>query len=886
MGECRTACGLIASACTVLLLIISCSSIVNHLYYEPSDKHIAVIGSGFSGLASACYLRQRGYQVTVFEKNSRPGGRANVLETEGFKFDMGPSWYWMPDVFDSFFGDFNYEPKYNLHRLDPSYAMYWDKHGDNLTLLADDIEERKKVFEAMEPGSGAKVDQFLEESRWKYEVGMGQYVQRPGHSFFEMWDVPFRAPSLFLELIYTQRDYVAKFLNHPRLKILLEWPVLFLGASPQGIPQLYSLMNWAEWGLGTHYPLPGGMYAIVEAMYEVATGMGVNFAFDSEIHKLNIDRQGLITSVETSDSVITVDGVINSADYHWVEQNLLPPEYRRYSESMWDNQVFSPACYLYYLGFDMMLPGVEHHTFFFHEGLEQQYDEIYTTHEWPEDPVFYVNAPSKIDSDTAPEGHEAVMVLIPVSPNLHTQDNQETRDHYLEHVLNRMESVLDIELHSHLVLNVSFAHNDFKDTYHGYKGNAFGLANTLFQTWMLKPKMQSLINNLIFVGQLTAPGPGVPPSLISGRMGATMIHENLSNPSNIIFTSILLGPFTILIYLFFKRAYTHRSDIERCYEVCRQLHMSHGLSYYVSTLLLPEHQRKYVFALYGLTRTADEIVDDMTRTEEEMTKELNAFRSDFFHSLKTGEPAKHPVNRAAVDTAQQLNLHPDLFRRFFASMEMDIKNPLYFKTMDELLTYMDGSAAVIGEFMLPVLVGTDFYIHPENYADHRQLILTARALGNAFQLTNFCRDVAEDVDRGRVYLPLDVLEENKVSLESVKAKKMTPKFGKVIEQCLLLCDKWYEEGDSGIELLAKYSDIVASCIGASHKLYSGISSVIRANGNDVFKKRCRVSMNEKLGVLRPHLKLGMVPDICEMLLHHTYLRITGSKPNTPPPVVV
>merc|ERR1719450_906420 len=254
-----------------------------------------------------------------------------------------------------------------------------------------------------------------------------------------------------------------------------------------------------------------------------------------------------------------------------------------------------------------------------------------------------------------------------------------------------MENVLDLELRSHMIMNQSFAHNDFKDLYHSYKGNAFGLANTLFQTWMLKPKMQSKISNFIFVGQLTAPGPGVPPSLISGRMGAEIIDYNLrfGNRDLILSSLFLTWIVAVVTYIYF---FSQKTDLEKCYEICRQLHMSHGLSYYVSTLLLPASQRKHVFALYGLTRTADEIVDDMTRSEEEMTKELDYFRNDFFTSLKSGKPAKHPVNRAAVATALELNLNASQFHRFFNAMATDIKQPLSFTSMDELLTYMDGSA--------------------------------------------------------------------------------------------------------------------------------------------------------------------------------------------------
>jgi len=324
--------------------------------------------------------------------------------------------------------------------------------------------------------------------------------------------------------------------------------------------------------------------------------------------------------------------------------------------------------------------------------------------------------------------------------------------------------------------------------------------------------------------------------------------------------------------------------------------MSHGVSYYTSTLLLPKHLQDHVYALYGLTRTADEIVDDMTRNTEEMIKDLDAFEKDFFDSFDNAKKikangggagsivAKHPVNRAAVATAVHLNLKRGMFVRFFRSMRMDIEQPLYMQTMEECIDYMDGSAAVIGEFMLPALVGEEFYVHPEKYPDHEDLIRTARALGNAFQLTNFCRDVDEDLDRKRVYLPLKLLKKFNVSLEDLEKREMTPELKAAVEHCLKTCDEWYKEAELGIELLAKYSDLAGSCIAASHKLYSGITHEIRKSDYAIFTKRCRVPMKDKLKILRGRLSFSIIPQIVEVITHHLWIRFTNGKPLVPPPI--
>ena len=480
-------------------------------------KQIIVIGAGFSGLASAALIAKEGYNVTILEKNDQPGGRARIWEKDGFRFDMGPSWYWMPDIFENYFSLFGKKACdfYRLKRLDPGYRIYFGK--DDAIDVPAEMDDLEALFENTEPGSSKKLREFLAQAAIKYSFGMGEYVFKPSHSPLEYLDLNLLRKSFSLQLLTSMSSHVRKYFNHPKLIQLLEFPVLFLGATPQNTPALYSMMNYADLKLGTWYPM-GGMNEIVKAMVNIARELGVEMYLDTEVTRVNIESD-YIRSVSTTKGDYPADMVIAGADYEYVDQHLLDEPFRNYDKKYWNSRTLSPSCLIWYIGINKKIKGIQHHNLFFDEDFEQHANDIYTDPKWPEKPLFYVCCSSKTDSTVAPENGENLFSLMPIAPGI--EDSDHIREQYFDLMMNRFEAITGESIRNSVILKRSYALNDFKADYYSFKGNAYGLANTLRQTAFLKPAMQAKkVKNLLYTGQLTVPGPGVPPAIISGQIVA------------------------------------------------------------------------------------------------------------------------------------------------------------------------------------------------------------------------------------------------------------------------------------------------------------------------------------------------------------------------------
>jgi phytoene desaturase len=481
------------------------------------SKRIVVVGAGFAGLSTACVLAKGGFKVTVLEKNDQPGGRARVWEQDGFKFDMGPSWYWMPDVFENFFALFGKRPQdfYRLKRLDPSYRVYFGRDDVlDVPALMPDLES---LFEKIEPGSALQLREFLKQAAYKYKVGMGKYVYKPSHSIKEFISFKLIRKSFGMQLFGNMNSHLRGYFKDTKLLKLLEFPVLFLGAAPQNTPAMYSLMNYADIVLGTWYPT-GGMGEIVKAMVNVAEGLGVNIRLDTEVIKIEaISKKA--NGVLTNKGTFEADFVIAGADYEYVDKHLLDKPYRNYDTKYWDSRSMSPSCLLFYIGLNKKIAGVQHHNLFFDEDFEQHAKEIYDTPKWPDKPLFYVCCPSKTDDSVAPAGCENLFFLMPLAAGL--EDSEALREQYFEVLINRFEKITGENIKDNIIVKRSYAMADFEADYYSFKGNAYGLANTLRQTAFLKPAMRNKhLENLLYTGQLTVPGPGVPPAIISGQVAA------------------------------------------------------------------------------------------------------------------------------------------------------------------------------------------------------------------------------------------------------------------------------------------------------------------------------------------------------------------------------
>lgn len=486
---------------------------------------IAIIGSGFSGLSTAAYSAKAGNEVHVFEKHSQAGGRARQFKTENeYTFDMGPSWYWMPDIIESFFADFETKTSnfFELKGLDPQFEMVFSDEKLSVPKSFDDL---KILFEKIESGSGQKLEKFMKSARYKYEVGMQDFVNKPCYNWMEFMSPKIARSALKLDLLTNFRTYVSKYFSNPKLKALMEFPVIFLGASPKEISALYSLMNYGGYVLGTHYPM-GGFYQLVLAMKKVAEAQGVIFHFDSAVEKINVEN-GKVSSLQINGQVQYFDAVIASSDYYHTE-SLLPEQYRNYDEEYWKSRTFAPSCLIYYLGFSERIPNLQHHTLFFEHDFDEHISSIYEEKKWPEKPLFYACCPSKTDPNVAPKGHENIFLLMPIATGL--KEEETYREKYFHEMIQRLEKHTGTSnLLSKIDYKRSYCAQDFYKDYNAYQGNAYGLANTLKQTAVLKPKIRNKkLKNLFYAGQLTVPGPGVPPSIISGKIVAKEVN-NLKN---------------------------------------------------------------------------------------------------------------------------------------------------------------------------------------------------------------------------------------------------------------------------------------------------------------------------------------------------------------------
>ena len=484
-------------------------------------KKIKIIGSGFSSLAAACYLAKEGNEVTVFEKNATIGGRARQLKKEGFTFDIGPTWYWMPDVFERFFSDFNKKPSdyYELTKLSPAYQVYFGIK--DFVIIADNLPEIITTFEAIEKGSGKKLEAFMTVAQSNYSIAIKDLVYRPGVSPMELISVEtaLKVNQFFGNI---SKDIRKRFTNTKLIQIL-EFPVLFLGAKPSDTPSFYSFMNFADFGLGTWHP-KNGMYSVILAMEKLAKELGVVIQTNANIEKINVDN-GKANAIIVNGEIIYGDIILSGADYHHTE-TLLDKKYRAYSEKYWGNRTFAPSSLLFYVGFDKKIENVEHHSLFFDVDFDVHACDIYDTPRWPDEPLFYASFPSKTDSNAAPDGKEAGIFLIPIAPGL--EDTHALREQYFEKIITRFEKLTQHSVKNNVIFKESFCVNDFVKDYNSYKGNAYGLANTLLQTAFLRPKLKSKkVQNLYFTGQLTVPGPGVPPALISGKLVAELIEKNI-----------------------------------------------------------------------------------------------------------------------------------------------------------------------------------------------------------------------------------------------------------------------------------------------------------------------------------------------------------------------
>lgn len=1024
------------SLATVMASPIQAAKPANTSESVSYSKHVAVIGAGFSGLTAACELRRLGYDVTVFEKHDQVGGRARTFTSpEGFSFDMGPSWYWMPGIFDHIFARYGrtVEEFYNITLLDPAYRI---ELPNNRTVDVPGTYEGLVEFakaETIRDGHSnsdeveLSMELFFSEAKEKFDQGVYNFIWKPMVSVTELFDIELIRAGLELDMFSGFSAHLAKYTSNKLMHLILKWPVIFIGADPQDAASMYSLMTFAGHAQGTWYP-DGGLSAPGDALASIARDLGVQFRLNSDVTEFVFSGRNpdtLTAICVKGDSCTPVDAVVASGDYHHIEQHLLPQRLRQYDTSFWDRQIMSPSCLLYYIGFNTSLPGVLHHTFFFEEDIDDHLRSVFDSE--PVDgyyptPTFYASATSKTDRMTLPpdlrnQNGETVFILVPVHPKLNGSDTNVVREELLIQILDRIETRISkhcttssnssvcrgVHLNDSIIYQRSYGPSDFESDHYAFRGNAFGLANTLTQSLVLKPSIESKVANMVFAGHLTSPGPGVPPSLVSGVVAALVLNSKLDKDvtQSVVMSSLVEACHTfsessiglVLCWLFiaaFTIAWILVPIIEwlaavafhlivpparkspfstssspweiltrsRSYLKSIELMYRHGRTYFCAATLMEPRCFVDTSAMYAIFRVSDDFVDnddERLRADEvdgstgqiapgkfalgasERGQKLNVFMKDFWEcwwiangkgpdgksvgleSRMTIEDVyrKHPVLPAVIESGVICGYTDDLFIRFFRAMKSDTTTEtklgkdelnLLFKqnknipkvdacdyvyvgkacrSKEEMLDYMDGSAAVIGDFMLPLLVPipeadgapetTKRRLHAMNIRE--KALSHARSLGNAFQLTNFIRDIHEDTFIARQYIPTDRCAAHGIcgkprevvtkpggegESSNIKQKCFVgfpltfsdhtdfkgekgiyeyPGFVPLIEEMLNLAEMYYTDSDIGTEMLPGRTRGV---IKVARKAYSAIHDKIREGDYKIYDKRFKVPLRGKL----------------------------------------
>lgn len=486
------------------------------------SMNIAVIGAGFGGLSVAALLAKDGHTVKVFEQLDQPGGKAILYKTKGFTFDMGPSWYLMPEVFERFFGEFGKKSAdyYRLEKLDPQYRVYYPD-GERADITPR-IKETKAYFESVEPGAGAALTEYLKAAKAKYYIALDHFLYRNLDGMGDVLTKELIIAGLKLNVWQSMEAYVSRYFKSEKLKQILMYNLVFLGGSPKITPALYSLMAHVDFGIGVYYPI-GGFHAVARAMEEVGRQAGVSYDYNSRVGKI-LTNGNRVESVVVNDRQFHFDAVVSGADYAHTERLIDDPYKVEYGTKFWQQRTMAPSAFILYLGVKGTLHTLTHHTLIFGQDWKGHFGAIFDRPSWPHEPSLYICNPNNTEPKTAPLGHENLFVLVPIATTLN--DNEEKRQAYADYIVGYIEKRMGIEIQSRLVVNKIFSMKEYRDIYHSLIGSAFGLAHTLWQTAFLRPKnYSSKLANLFFSGQMTQPGIGVPISIISGELARQRIRE-------------------------------------------------------------------------------------------------------------------------------------------------------------------------------------------------------------------------------------------------------------------------------------------------------------------------------------------------------------------------
>ncbi|WP_210479954.1 phytoene desaturase family protein [Naasia sp. SYSU D00948] len=510
-------------------------------------ERAAVIGGGVSGLATAALLAREGYDVTLLEARDRLGGRASMLELDGFRFDEGPSWYLMPEVFDHFYRlmGTSAEEQLDLVRLDPGYdILYEPRDGEPAERLRVGATRAENValFESVEPGAGRALEEYLDSAAEVYRLAKERFLYTTFADLRPVFSGEVRGSlGRLLGLLTRPLDaFVARRFRDPRLRQLLGYPAVFLGSSPFATPSMYHLMSHLDLEDGVLYPR-GGLVRVIETIAGLAESAGVTIRTSARVTEIVTKPIGRarpsvigvrVRDAEGREELIPAGTVVAACDLHAVETRLLPPELRTYPESWWRRRVPGPGALLLHLGVRGELPRLGHHTLLFAKDWRANFDAIFGRDPSIPDPAsLYVCKPSATDPSVAPPGYENVFVLVPVPADPAIGHGGDERVERLgDLVLEQIARWADIpDLASRVVLRRTIAPGDLADRIGAWRGSALGPAHTLRQSAFFRAgNVSKRVTGLVYAGGSTIPGIGLPMCLISAELVVKRLRGDVS----------------------------------------------------------------------------------------------------------------------------------------------------------------------------------------------------------------------------------------------------------------------------------------------------------------------------------------------------------------------
>ena len=489
-------------------------------------QSVIVIGAGIGGITAATHLAKQGLRVTVIEKNSHSGGRCDRISHQGHHFDTGPTLLIMPLLYESEFAALGASMRgvLDLKRVDPTYHLAFDD-GSQLALTSD-MKSLQEQLESFEHGSFQGLMRYMDEGYRHYHLGIEKLVKRDfrrASDFFTLDNLP-----LLYQLKPLANHYrnMSAYFDDPRLKAAFTFQDVYMGLSPFEAPATFSMMPYTELAHGVWYP-KGGMYSIVEALMNLAREAGVEFIFDTAVDRIDVkdkSARGVIVNGQLSEA----EAVLANADLPYVYQHLLPPDGQ--TEKL-DRKRYSCSVVSFFWGLDKTYETLPPHTLFLASDYRENFESIIRDLSVPANPSLYIHAPVRLDSSMAPDGQDSIIAIVPVGHMSENgvQDWNTLRDEARRQVLRRLSSLGINDLEAHIKFEINFTPLSWRKRYNLMKGSTHGLCHNLTQLGYFRPDLQHpRYHNLYFTGASTRPGTGIPTAMVSGRLSAQRIMDDLS----------------------------------------------------------------------------------------------------------------------------------------------------------------------------------------------------------------------------------------------------------------------------------------------------------------------------------------------------------------------